>query len=59
MLKTRVITAIVLLAGLLSALFLLPAGGWLLLCAAVAAGAGWSMTCTHCVPKARSMPWPN
>lgn len=41
MLKTRVITAIVLLVGLLSALFLLPAGGWLLLCAAVAAGAGW------------------
>lgn len=41
MLKARVLTAILLLAGLLAALFLLPASGWLLLCAAVCAGAAW------------------
>ncbi|THF66220.1 phosphatidate cytidylyltransferase [Pseudothauera nasutitermitis] len=41
MLKTRVITAVVLLAGLLGAIFLLPAIGWLALCALVCAAAGW------------------
>ncbi len=41
MLKARVLTAILLLAGLLSALFLLPAAGWLLVCALVCGGAAW------------------
>jgi phosphatidate cytidylyltransferase len=41
MLKTRVVTAICLLAGLFAALLLLPPGGWLLLCAVVCAAAGW------------------
>ncbi|TAH46994.1 MAG: phosphatidate cytidylyltransferase [Betaproteobacteria bacterium] len=41
MLKARVLTAIVLLAGLLSALLLLPATAWLLLCALVCGGAAW------------------
>lgn len=41
MLKARVLTAIVLLAGLLSALLLLPAAGWLGLCALVCGGAAW------------------
>lgn len=41
MLKTRVITALGLLFGLLAALFLLPPMPWLALCALVCAGAGW------------------
>ncbi len=41
MLKARVLTAVLLLAGLLSALFLLPAAGWLLVCALVCGGAAW------------------
>lgn len=41
MLKTRILTALVLLAGLLAALLLLPAGGWLLFCALVCGGAAW------------------
>ena len=41
MLKARVLTALVLLAGFLSALFLLPATGWLLLCALRCGLAGW------------------
>jgi phosphatidate cytidylyltransferase len=41
MLKTRVITALCLLAGFLAALFLLPPLGWLGLCGLVAATAGW------------------
>ncbi|ATE59994.1 phosphatidate cytidylyltransferase [Thauera sinica] len=41
MLRLRVLTAIVLLAGLLSALLLLPAMGWLLLCAAICGAAAW------------------
>ena len=39
MLKDRVITAILLLAGLLGAVFLLPAAGWMVLCAALCAAA--------------------
>lgn len=41
MLKTRVITAVILLLGLLAALFLLPAFAWLAFCAAICAAAGW------------------
>lgn len=41
MLKTRVITAIFLLAAFLAALFLLPPLGWALFAALVAAIAGW------------------
>lgn len=41
MLKQRVITAIVLVAGLLAGLFFLPPLGWLLLVATVCGGAGW------------------
>jgi phosphatidate cytidylyltransferase len=41
MLKTRVITAIFLLAGLLGALFFLPDLGWIALCALICAGAAW------------------
>ena len=41
MLKDRVITAILLLAGLLGAVFLLPAAAWMLLCAALCAAAAW------------------
>lgn len=41
MLRTRVITALALLAGLLPALFLLPPLGWAWLVAALAAIAGW------------------
>lgn len=41
MLKTRIITALALLIGLLSALFLFPASLWLGLCALVCAGAAW------------------
>lgn len=41
MLKTRIITAVLLLFGLLAALFLLPATGWLVFCALVCGGAAW------------------
>lgn len=41
MLKARVLTALVLLAGFLGALFLLSPLGWLILCALVSAFAGW------------------
>lgn len=41
MLKTRVITALVLVCGLLAALFLLPPTGWLVLASAVCAGGAW------------------
>ena len=41
MLKTRVVTALVLVTGLLAAMFLLPAAGWLALAALVCAGAAW------------------
>lgn len=41
MLKARVLTAIALLAGLLAAVFLLPASGWLVLCALVCGAAAW------------------
>ncbi len=41
MLKARVITAVLLLAGLLAAVFLLPAFGWLVLCALVCGAAAW------------------
>jgi len=41
MLKQRVMTAIVLVAGLLAGLFFLPPLGWLLLVATVCGGAGW------------------
>ncbi len=41
MLKQRVLTAIVLLAGFLSALFYLPQPGWLLLVALVSGGGAW------------------
>lgn len=41
MLKDRVLTAIVLLAGLLGAVFLLPAAAWMVLCAALCGGAAW------------------
>jgi phosphatidate cytidylyltransferase len=41
MLKARIITAVLLLAGLLAAVFLLPASGWLVLCALVCAAAAW------------------
>lgn len=41
MLKARVITAIVLLVGLLAAVFLLPAAGWLVVCALVCGAAAW------------------
>ena len=41
MLKDRVVTAILLLGGLLGAVFLLPAAGWVVLCAAVCAAAAW------------------
>ena len=43
MLRTRVITALCLLAGLLPAVFLLPAWGWMILVAAVAGLAGWEL----------------
>ena len=39
MLKARVVTALILLAGLLSSLFLLPALGWLLFASLVCGGA--------------------
>ncbi len=41
MLKDRVVTAILLLAGLLGAVFLLPAAGWMVLCAALCSAAAW------------------
>ena len=41
MLRTRIITAFVLLFGLLAALFLLPSAGWLVFCALVCGGAAW------------------
>ena len=41
MLRTRVLTALALLAGLLAGVFLLPAAGWLTLAAIVCAGASW------------------
>lgn len=41
MLKARIITAFILLFGLLGALFLLPASLWLVFCALVCAGAAW------------------
>ena len=41
MLKDRVITAILLLAALLGAVFLLPAAGWMVVCAALCATAAW------------------
>lgn len=41
MLKTRILTALVLLAGFLSALFLLPALGWVCFVAVVCALAAW------------------
>ncbi|MDR3220609.1 MAG: hypothetical protein LBU46_01185, partial [Candidatus Accumulibacter sp.] len=41
MLKTRVLTAICLLAGLLGALFFLPDMGWIVFCALICAAAAW------------------
>ncbi len=41
MLKARVVTAILLVSGLLAALFLLPPPAWLFLCGAVCGGAAW------------------
>lgn len=41
MLKTRILTAAVLLALFLSALYLLPEGGWIAFCALVLGIAGW------------------
>jgi phosphatidate cytidylyltransferase len=41
MLKTRIVTAIFLLAGLLGALFFLPDSGWIAFCALICAGAAW------------------
>ncbi|PKO57337.1 MAG: phosphatidate cytidylyltransferase, partial [Betaproteobacteria bacterium HGW-Betaproteobacteria-19] len=41
MLKARIITAFILLFGLLAALFLLPASLWLVFCSLVCAGAAW------------------
>lgn len=41
MLKARVITAVALLLGLLGAVFLLPATGWLVVCALVCGAAAW------------------
>lgn len=41
MLKQRVLTAIVLLAGFLASLFLLPQAGWLVLVSLVCAGGAW------------------
>ncbi len=41
MLKTRVLTAVVLLAVLVSALFLLPSSGWIVFCALFLAIAAW------------------
>ena len=41
MLRTRVITALVLLTGLLAGIFLLPPWGWLALAATICAAAAW------------------
>jgi phosphatidate cytidylyltransferase len=41
MLKTRILTACGLLAGLLAALFLLPQEGWMVFCALIGAGGAW------------------
>lgn len=41
MLKTRVLTALVLAAGLLAAMFLLPPLGWLVFAALICGGAAW------------------
>jgi phosphatidate cytidylyltransferase len=41
MLKTRVLTALVLLAGFLSALFLLPESGWIAFCAVLVGLSAW------------------
>jgi phosphatidate cytidylyltransferase len=41
MLKARIFTALLLLAGLLSALFFLPDSGWILLCSLICAAAAW------------------
>jgi phosphatidate cytidylyltransferase len=41
MLKTRVITGVALLAGLLAALFFLPPPGWRVFCASICALAAW------------------
>jgi phosphatidate cytidylyltransferase len=41
MLKTRALTAVVLLAGFGAALFLLPRGGWVGFCAVLLGGAAW------------------
>lgn len=41
MLRTRIITALLLLVALLGAVFYLPPAGWLLLCCAVCGAAAW------------------
>ena len=41
MLKARVVTALLLLLGLLGAVFLLPPAGWLVVCALVCGAAAW------------------
>jgi phosphatidate cytidylyltransferase len=41
MLKTRIVTAVCLLAGLLGALFYLPEIGWFAFCALICAGGAW------------------
>ena len=41
MLKTRVLTALALFAGLIAAMFLLPPLGWLVLAALICSGAAW------------------
>jgi phosphatidate cytidylyltransferase len=41
MLRTRVITALALLAGLLAAVFVLPPAGWLVFASAICGGAAW------------------
>ena len=51
MLKTRVVTALLLLAGFLAALFLLPFYGWLFFSSLVAALGGWEWASLMRLPR--------
>lgn len=53
MLKTRIITALLLLGALLGAVFYLPAPAWLLLCAVLCGAAGWEWGALTRLPRSK------
>lgn len=53
MLKTRIITALILLGALLGAVFYLSPAGWLLFCAAVCVAASWEWGALTRLPRAQ------